>query len=625
MTTRYKVSTVRLQGGYVAKQCPVRAQNDALVPAEPIPPSPFLERLFQGGIDYEADVVAEILRLHREAVVIDGTDAAAREAATIVAMRAGLSPILNARLPVDLVGRRVGKPDLLVAAVGGGCRAADVKWHQNLEPALGKTSELPGRCSSLGDPAFEDAAVDPDYAARKKEDDLLQLAHYQRMLEAAGLAATDGRWGGIIGTERRIVWYDLDAPIWRTPSATGKTKLRTSMERYDFEFDFRLDIISVAEQHKEHPSLELLVVPVKCSECESCPWWDYCRPQLTLGSGDVSLLPRVGWTQWKVHRDHGVTDRAALAALDYRTASMVGAGVDLKALMSAAVGLPADTALSAVASGKQLQALTAAGVTTASDVLQLDARTAAYSAAGMSSLAEQIDQARAALGPEPVYRRRGADAVVVPRADVEVDIDMENTELGCYQWGVYVTDRSGTGVVPQGYTAFVTWDSMSPEVEAANSLRFWRWLMSVRAAARAQDLIFAAYCWHAGAENQYLRKLGLATAILDEVDEFIASVEWIDLLKVWDSQLITGGSSGLKVVAPLAGFHWEVDDAGGGESMVMHDVAVGAPSQEEREAAREWLLRYNRGDVEATLCLREWIDREGSRILAIESVDPAAL
>jgi hypothetical protein len=131
-----------------------------LPPAEPIPPSPFLERLFQGGIDYEADVVAEILRLHREAVVIDGEDAEAHEAATIAAMRAGLSPILNARLPVDLVGRRVGKPDLLVAAVGGGCRAADVKWHQNLEPALGKTSELPGRCSSLGDPAFEDAAVD---------------------------------------------------------------------------------------------------------------------------------------------------------------------------------------------------------------------------------------------------------------------------------------------------------------------------------------------------------------------------------------------------------------------------------------------------------------------------------
>jgi len=87
----------------------------------------------------------------------------------------------------------------------------------------------------------------------------------------------------------------------------------------------------------------------------------------------------------------------------------------------------------------------------------------------------------------------------------------------------------------------------------------------------------------------------------------VRSPKWVDLLQVWNRQLITGGSSGLKEVAPLAGFAWAVEDPGGGESMVVHDAAAGAASLPEREAARSWLLTYNEGDVRATLALREWM------------------
>ncbi len=598
MATRYETSGVPLQGGYVAKQCPVRAQNDTIQPATPVPPDPFMQRLFANGNAFEAEILAELVASQAGAVVITqhGADA---EAATLAAMQRGAPLILGGRLPSDDVGRRVGRPDLLVAAADRGYRAVDVKWHQNLEPANGKASELPGLCSSLASLGREAAVVDDDYAAKRKEEDVLQLAHYQRMLEALDMHANDGRWGAIIGTERRVVWYDLDAPIWRTPSSTQKTKLRSTMERYDFEFDFRLDVVAVAEQHKSDSSVALLTVPVKIGECDSCPWWDYCRPQLEKPPGDVSLLPRIGWSQWKIHRDHGVTNRAELAALDPCTARLVAGGIDVAALMDAG----SDVDLADLVSAKGLEVLDSEGIATTSDLQALHARTASYSDVGLGALPTHIDLARAALGHSPVYRKRGVSLMAVLRADVEVDVDMENTELGCYLWGSYLTDRSKADVAETGYRAFATWEPLTPETEAENSLRFWRWLMDIRQRCHDAGLTFAAYCYNAGAENTYLRRLAIAdAAVAEDIEAFIASDEWVDILKQWDSQLITGGSSSLKQVAPLVGFRWHVDDAGGGESMLKHDLAVDGD-----DAARDWLLTYNRGDVEATLAVRDWM------------------
>ena len=616
MATRHDVSDVPLQGGYVAKQCPVRAQNDAVRPAEPLPPDPFTERLFASGNAFEADVVAQLLRLNPGAMWVDADDAAAREIATASAMAAGLSPILNGRLPADNVGRRVGRPDLLVLAPDGGYRAVDIKWHQSLEPATGTASELPGTCGTLEELPQELAVVDADYAARKSQSDLLQLAHYQRMLEAAGIAAKGRRFGGIIGTERRVVWYDLDIPIWRTPSATGATKLRTTMERYDIEFDFRLDIVAVAEQHRIDPGVELLVVPVRCGECPGCPWNGYCGPQLAAGSGDVSLLPGVGWSQWKIHRDHGITQRAELAALDWQTASLVATGVDIKGLRALATSLP--VAMSVLDMGsmwkpaRNLDLLDAAGLGTVGDLLRLDAATAEYSGSYLP-LHEQIDLARAVLGPASVYKRRGVDGLAVPRADVEVDVDMECSEVGVYLWGCLLTDRTNSGTTNSEYRAFVTWDVLTPEAESANSLEFWKWFAGVRLTAQEQGLTFRAYCYSASAENQYLRRLGLSADLEVEIAAFIASDEWVDVLREWDRQLITGLGSGLKAVAPLVGHGWDVEDAGGAASMVWYDAAEAG-----NESARRWLLDYNRGDVEATRAIREWMG--SAQVADVESL-----
>jgi predicted RecB family nuclease len=139
--------------------------------------------------------------------------------------------------------------------------------------------------------------------------------------------------------------------------------------------------------------------------------------------------------------------------------------------------------------------------------------------------------------------------------------------------------------------------------------------MAVRARAREQGLTFRAYCYNAGAENQYLRRLGLSAGLAGEIADFIASGEWVDLLRVWDAQLITGRGSGLKTVAPLVGFHWQVDAPGGADSMVRYDAAAAGD-----DGARQWLLNYNRGDVQATLALREWM--ASARVPGVEDLEP---
>ena len=196
---------------------------------------------------------------------------------------------------------------------------------------------------------------------------------------------------------------------------------------------------------------------------------------------------------------------------------------------------------------------------------------------------------------------------------------MENVEDGVYLWGAFLTNRSA---VTGGYRPFVTWDLLSPEVQTLNFLEFWDWLMEIRAGALGAGRTFRAYCYNASAENTYLRKLGFTAGVLEQVEEFIASADWVDMLRVFDTQLITGGGSGLKLVAPLAGFSWDVEDPGGEESMLRYEVAVGSPSEVERLEAREWLLTYNRGDVEATLAIRDWLDDDSNPIAPIESLDP---
>ncbi len=200
------------------------------------------------------------------------------------------------------------------------------------------------------------------------------------------------------------------------------------------------------------------------------------------------------------------------------------------------------------------------------------------------------------------------DQVTGPRADVEIDVDMEAyLDQGAYLWGAF----DGTE-----YTPFVTWEHLGGRDEAGNFARFWRWLMGRREAAAQAGQSFAAYCYSANGENHWLRSSarrfggmrvdGVTVPTLDEVDQFIASEDWVDVFTWVRRQLMGPGGIGLKTVAGEAGYTWADDGFTGEDSVHARRLALGEDEVSAR-AMREQLLRYNEDDTRATAHVRAWL------------------
>jgi hypothetical protein len=609
MGTQYEVSEVKPLSSYVAKHCPMRVQLDVLRPVPRRPESAAADLRKREGIAFESEIVQRLREVAGAGwVFLDETSGDAAER-TARAMEDGAPVVVNGALPTDGEGKRSGRPDLLVQHEGGYV-PVDVKHHLTLEGEVGEAHPT----SPLGAPTPLAAVARPGFALRRHKGDALQLAHYRRMLESTG-HASGSLQAGIIGTEGEVTWYDLGEEMWRTPSKSEGWKKRSAMDVYDFEFDFRLDITAVAMKHRDDPATPTLVLPVRCGDCDECAWREYCFERMEQGHGDPSLLPRIGYRPWRALRDRRIEDRAGVAELNLLTARLGKDKVDLVEVLKRAgkADSPEDPVSKLLGrKKKQIALLEAEGIRTAGDVLaRIDPDTAAFEGAGF--LPDAIVQARAILGPEPVYRLPGADGEGVPRADLELDVDMENTDDGVYLWGVHIHDRGSTGLVEaEGYREFVEWNPIDASRERDLFQRFWAWLAALLDSAERQDATVAVYVWNEGAEKGQMRRIAAHTGLADQVEALVSSKRWHDLEKTFKSQWVTGGPTRLKKIAPLAGHEWRVDDPGGAHSMVKHHEATAQSIEEQtRDEARNWLLEYNCGDVEATFVIRGWLDERG--------------
>ncbi|GAA4550282.1 TM0106 family RecB-like putative nuclease [Amycolatopsis samaneae] len=297
---------------------------------------------------------------------------------------------------------------------------------------------------------------------------------------------------------------------------------------------------------------EPLAAPSRILECRRCPWWATCETVLTE-TRDVSLVVR-GEDAMELRRA-GVSTVDKLAALD-----------------------PAD----------EPPPLNWTG----------------------GPFTDAILLARAWLADLTMVRR--VDVVEVPRADVEVDVDMESFgDSGAYLWGCLLT---GADIgLPRGYRAFATWDPLPTQDEARSFAEFWAWLSEVRERAAAAGLTFRAYCYNALAENRWLfgsvERFGEHPGIpgRKDIESFVDSEEWVDLFRSVTDQFLCSHGKGLKVIAPVAGFAWRDPEAGGEASMRWYRDAVGMDGDAPDDGQRERLLQYNEDDVRATHALREWM------------------
>lgn len=550
-----------LLGSYAAKQCPVRTHNN-FAPLVPVPewaPPAELQALFEAGRQFEVDVFAELLRIHPDTSELIDPDLrkGVAIAKTVAAMESGVPLILGGWLPDDTVGGRTGRPDILVR-VGGGYLPADVKNHKTLDAA--KKASKPVSSLVRPDIWWE---VPGCTATSYHYEDGLQLAHYTRMLQACGFhPGPDRLFGAIIGTstvavsgpdhELVFVWHDLSRPTRPTFSRSRGKVLRSVLERYDHEHDFRVKVAATAARitgTADDP--EPLVVPIGQKDCGECPYELWCADQ--MGPEDASAAitrGRLDPREWQTLRRLGIGSTGALADLEPEDPAFL------------------DDYYPEVTHYSRKQALKR-----------------------LRGAVRQAQMIRDGVDFRPIP----GVAVQVPSADIEIDFDIEwDTACRIYQWGLRVRDDQDDATAR--YEPVVSFDPLDDDGELALAERAAARIAELRAEADASGRTVAVYHW-SHPEVSMTRKFACITTALDGIT--------VDLLAWFSGTFHVRGEASIKAVAQFFGFTWAVEDPGGRLSMAKIDIARGhCPEAAE---ARQWCLDYNASDVAAQAAIRDGI------------------
>lgn len=543
---------------YAARSCPSKVHN-AFHPGFEAPYGVFDPVPSDAALAFKRRVLDQVSFV-RGAVDLRGLreePSETQEAALVDSVRAGAPVILGPLLPRDWEGHRSGRPDLLVrggdrADGGAGYHPAQVKFHRVLEARPGAVGEV--HSARFASPARRMRLDDWRYRWGVRTANTLQLAHYWRHLEALAMAAGDGPWAALVGTDEIpgaglvFSWVRLDDTS--LSSNPGDEEPLPPLQRYDDEHAFRVDLAVRAAELE--PTAPALLRPVLNRECPRCSWQPTCRAML----GDDDLSVRISKSPLDVHEITALRGLGVASVTDLASA-------DLEELLPDY--LPRVTHR-----------------TGTEDRLRLAQRRARL-------IVDGVELERISTGP----------LTDIPTGALEIDLDIETSPSDrVYLWGFQVSGPDGSR-----YRSFADFSDLGDATESRLAERAMAWLRDL---VDGRDAVVFHY-----SEYEVLRVNRLAAAYRTPALEWArdwAAEHFVDLFDTVRRHFFGTQGLGLKVVAhAAAGFSWRDPDPGGLNSQRWFVDAVHGATPEIRQEARTRVLEYNEDDVRATQALRAWL------------------
>lgn len=451
---------------------------------------------------------------------------------------------------------RVSRPDMLVR-VGANPHPmwapVDVKSHGAF--VENKTHALERTDLNLT------AAEEPLIVGRFKKEDALQLAHYAIHLQNIGLAYSDAR-AGIIGKDGEFIhWANLDQ-VRIGSGKSAPSAILVYYENFKFAQDLAVRAIAKNIDHEVEVDSIARVTPGDYG-CMRCEFKKVCIKEIEAfdnHNGHVTLLAEVTPKFQEAH----IPDIHSIADLRIATS------------------LP--------------------------------------SQAESAKIRARVWQTKV---PELIKPDEGFE---IPEFDIEIDIDLENSQAALFEnlgeqlpgkdqvylYGYGILDRTKSKDWKKGeFRSIVNFDdTVEAEIEVLSTM--WNVLKTEvgKAESAGKSVGIFHYSSH---ERSWFRKYARRHAAvpgvptLQVVDDFMAKY-FVDLLKYSELIALPVTGYGIKKLAPLAGFEWQVSDPGGAESLLKYREAIDEKlSPAVRDANREWLRSYNIDDVKSTYAVREWL------------------